>query len=103
MAFKNVTLSLPAALTTVYTCPAGKEAVIHAIFVTPLVDDTTVTIKAGSPGNTGHVGKDIPLVAGGSLYYPKPVNLAENEIIEAQTVTNDDCEIFLSILEQAQS
>lgn len=100
MAFKNDTQSLTAALATLYTVPASKESVIHAIYVTPVVASTHVTIKAGASGSTGFVCKDVPLVAGGTLYFPKPVNLAAAEIIEASCDTDDDAEIFLSILEK---
>lgn len=96
MAFKNATLVLTAAEQIVYTVPAGKEAVVHSLFVTPLVPDTTVTLKAAG----GHIGKDLPLVEGGSLYYPKPANLADGETLVAACGVDGDAEIFLSILEQ---
>ena len=100
MAFINKPLLLTDTLATVYTCPALKEAVIHAVYVTPLVSSTTVDLKAGASGSTGYIGKDVPLVAGGTLYFPKPVNLAAGEILEAKTLVSSDSEIFLSILEK---
>ncbi len=100
MAFINDTTILTNALVTLYTVPALKEAVIHAIYVTPVVAETSVTIKAGASGSTGHIAKEVPIVLGGTLYFPKPVNLAAGEIIEANCLVSSDAEIFLSILEK---
>ncbi len=100
MAFINKEALLTSTLATIYTVPAGKEAVIHAIYFTPLVATTDVTLKAGVSGSTGHVGKEVPLVEGGTLFYPKPVNLAAAEILEAKCLVSSDVEIFISILEK---
>jgi len=100
MAFINKTAVLTDTLATVYTVPALKEAVVHAVYFTPLVASTEVTIKAGVSGSTGHIGKDVPLVAGGTLFFPKPVNLAAGEILEAKATVSSDAELFLSILEK---
>lgn len=100
MPFINKTISLTASLATIYTVPALKEAVIHAVYVTPVVPTTTVDLKAGASGATGYVGKDVPLVEGGTLFWPKPVNLAAGEILEAKAAVLNDAEIFLSILEK---
>lgn len=99
MAFKNDITTLTDTLATLYTVPSLKEAVIHAIYVTPVVSSTTVDIKAGPSGSTGYIAKNVPLVDGGTLYLPKPVNLAASEIIEAKCAVSSDAEIFLSILE----
>ena len=96
MAFKNAGGNLTAALVTQYTCPSGKEAVIHAIFVTPLVASTTVDIKVAGI----YIGKNIPIVEGGSLYYPKPANLEASDTIQALAAVASDAEIFISILEK---
>lgn len=92
----NIAFGLP-----LYTVPAGKEAVVHAIYMTPMVDTQTwVTLKAGAVGSTGHIGREIPAVKGGAPFWPKPVNLATGEIIEAACLADGDIEAFLSILEK---
>ena len=96
MAFKTVAASSAATLTTLYTVPASKEAVVHAIFITPKVAETKVDIKA----NGFYIGYRIPLVLGGSLFYPKPANLETGDTIQALTDVAADCDIFLSILEK---
>jgi len=96
MAFKNAGGNLTASLVTQYTCPAGKEAVVHAIFITPLVLETTIDIKVAGI----YIGKDIPIVAGGSLYYPKPANLEDGDTIQALCAVASDAEIFISVLEK---
>lgn len=102
MAFKNAKLKLQAAMGTVYTCPAGQEAVIHSIICTPLVAESDVSVQVKDTGlATAFIGKDMPLVAGGSLYFPKPLNLAAGEAIEAQCTVNDDVDMVISLLEQA--
>lgn len=97
MAFKNVPAVMAATLTTIYTVPAGQEAVVHAIFVTPKVGSTNIDLKAGG----GYIGYRVPLVLGGTLFYPKPANLEAGDTIEALCDVAADADIFLSILEKA--
>lgn len=96
MAFKNVPLAADGTLQTVYTVPSGYEAVVHAIFITPKVASTYIDLKAGG----GYIGYRIPLVLGGTLYYPKPANLEATDTIQFLADNSGDAEIFISILEQ---
>ncbi len=101
MAFKNAAGVLTTVMTSIYTCPAGKEAVVHSIFATPLVPVTTVSLQFTDAALLStHIGKDIPLIAGGSLYYPKPMNLEAGESLDASCQANGDIEFVMSILEQ---
>jgi len=95
MAFKSFTQASTTSLATIYTVPAGKEAVIHAIFVTPKVATANVDIKAGG----GYIGYRIPLVLGGTLFYPKPANLEAGDVIQFLGDVAGDSEIFISVLE----
>lgn len=96
MAFKNITAVMSNTLTTVYTVPANKEAVVHAIFITPKVGSTNIDLKAGG----GYIGYRVPLVLGGTIFYPKPANLEASDTIQALCDVASDAEIFLSILEK---
>lgn len=106
MAFINRFKDLTALKQKVYTAPAGKEAVIHAIFVTPKdgVSSTLISTNVEATDlSLGYIGRNIPLVEGGTLYYPKPVNLAAGESLECACASDGDAEIFASILEQDAS
>lgn len=96
MAFKNAGGNLTDTLVVQYTCPALKEAVIHAIFVTPKVAATEIDIKCAGI----YIGNKVPAVIGGSLFYPKPANLEAGDTIEALATVTGDADIFISILEK---
>ena len=101
MAFKNAAAVLTTVMTPVYTCPAGKEAVVHSIFATPMVAVTSVSVAFTNAALlTTHIGKEIPVITGGSLYFPKPMNLAAGESLDASCQVNGDIEFVISILEQ---
>ena len=101
MAFKNAAFNLQVAMNPIYTCPVGKEAVVHSIFATPLVATTTVSIQFTDSGLTStSIGKEVPLVFGGSLYYPKPLNLKAGESIDASCLVNNDVDFVISVLEK---
>ena len=97
MAFKNAQATLTGTLATVYTCPASTEAVVHAIYITPHVAETDIDLKAAG----GWLGEEVPLVKGGTLFFPKPVNLVAGETIQAKCAVASDASIFASILEQS--
>jgi len=96
MAFKNAGGNLTSSLVTQYTCPVGKEAVVHSLIVTPLVAATKFTLKCAGI----HTGKDIPLVYGGSAFYSKPFNLEAGDTVQASCTVTDDAELFMSVLEK---
>lgn len=102
MAFLNAQLRLQTIMAPIYTCPAGQEAVVHSILVTPLVLSSTVSLQLKNAAlETAFIGKDMPLIEGGSLYFPKPLNLAAGEAIEASCLANDDVDVVVSVLQQA--
>lgn len=102
MAFTNQFGTINQALNTFYTCPVGFEAVVHSVFISPNVANTLITLGVQNVALAfGPIVKDVPLIYGGTLYFPKPVNLAAGESIQASCSLNADAEIFLSILEQA--
>lgn len=101
MAFINAHLKLQATMQQVYLVPAGQEAVVHAIFATPLVPSSTVSVQIKDAAvQTAFIGKDMPLTTGGTLYFPKPINLAAGESLEASCAVNDDVDLVISVLEQ---
>jgi hypothetical protein len=101
--FKNAGIQVGATRTTLYTCPAGKEAVIHALYLSN-VDGTNsadvdieVTIDGGSTYR--YVGKTIPVPADSTLILDKPINLEASDILAITASASGDVEAFASVLE----
>lgn len=102
-AFKNAGVAVLASRTTLYTCPAATEAVVHAIFISN-VDGTNsadVKIEATIDGGTTYrvIIQDAPVVAGSTLVLDKPINLEANDILAVTASAASDLEAFASVLE----
>jgi len=103
--FKNSGSAIGTSRTTLYTCPAATQAVIHALYISNIdgVNDADVTVEITVDGGTTyfHVAKTVPVPADATLLLDKPMNLEAGDIIALTASTAGDLEVFASILEIA--
>lgn len=108
MAFRNAAVAVGTSLTTLYTCPADYECVIHSLYIantdavnTIAVDIQVTLTKAGLGAR--YVGKNLTIPAGTSLIFDKPITLREGDIIKiaSSAATCDAVISFLATAEQA--
>lgn len=101
--FKNAGTAIGASRTTLYTAPAGTQAVIHAIYISNVDGESTadVSIEITTDGGTTyfHVAKTVPVPADATLILDKPMNLEAGDILALTASVAGDLEVFASILE----
>lgn len=89
--------------TVLYTCPAGKTAVVHALFVTNVdgTDPSMVDIKATVDGGTTyrHIAKTIPVPQDTTFTLDKPVNLGPGDKLTLKASDAAFIEAFASVME----
>jgi hypothetical protein len=112
MAFRNAAISsVGTSLTTLYTCPASTEAVVHALYLsnkhaTDTIQVTVqVTLNGGTPVNLIY---NASILAGQTMIFDKPINLrfvggGTADVIKVQASTTAALDAFASILETAAS
>ena len=102
-AFKNAGAAIGTSSTTVYTCPASTEAVLHAVYLSNVDGvsqvDATVEVYDYSASTFFHVGKTLPVPADSTLVLDKPINLEPQDYLCVNASSASDLECFLSILE----
>jgi len=104
MAFRNNgKLISTTAFEDFYTCPAGKEAVVHALYIanTHATDDILVDVRvniASDTIGTFFIIQAAKIIKGTSLVFDKPINLREGDIIQIKPNIATSCEAFASIL-----
>ena len=91
-------------LLTMYTCPAGTTAVVHAIYLSNVdgTNDATVNVSISGSANFNdrrYLLKTIEIPADSTVVIEKPINLGAGDKLETQASANDDIEVFVSILE----
>jgi len=101
--FKNAGIAIGTSRTTLYTCPAATQAVIHALYISNVdgVNDADVTVEITVNSTYFHVAKTVPVPADATLLLDKPMNLEAGDIIALTASTAGDLEVFASILEIA--
>jgi hypothetical protein len=100
--FKNAAIAVGTTDTTVYTCPSGKTAIIHAVFFSNLTTNTiTVSLKVYDNSVTTNFTllKDIIIPANSSLQIEKPINLEASDVVKVSCNVASSSEVFLSVLE----
>ena len=101
--FKNASRAIAASPgTVVYTAPAGVTAVIHTLAVSnvsSVPENITIHINDASASTSFRLMKDVPVPVGGTMYFPKPINLEEGDSIRLTSSSTNLLEAFLSILE----
>ena len=91
-------------LLTMYTCPAGTTAVVHAIYLSNVdgTNDATVNVSISGSANFNdrrYILKTVNVPADSTVVIEKPVNLGTGDKLETQASANDDIDVFASILE----
>ena len=103
--FKNAGVAIGTSRTTLYTCPAATQTVIHALYISNIdgVNDADVTVEVTVDGGTTyrHIVRLVPVPAGATLQLDKPINLEAGDIIGLTASVAGDLEVFASILEIA--
>ena len=103
--FKNAGSAIGTSRTTLYTCPAATQAVIHALYISNIdgVNDADVTVEVTVDGGTTyfHIAKTVPVPADATLLLDKPINLEAGDILALTASVAGDLEVFASVLEIA--
>lgn len=102
-AFKNAGAEIGTTDTILYTCPAGKTAVVHALFITNVdgTDPSMVDIKVTIDGGTTyrHIGKTIPVPQDTTFTLDKPINLEAGDKLALKASDAAFIEAFASVME----
>ena len=104
MAFKNGAANVSTTRRTLYTVPAGQEAVVHSIFlanVEPNNETVNATIEFFDGSAYFKIGNNLPVPAQSTLVFDKPVNLTAGDSITVVGDKVNGLTCFISILEQA--
>jgi len=106
MAFRNAGVAVGTTMTTLYTCPADYECVIHSLYiantdpVNTISVDISVTMNKAGLGSR-YVGKNLTIPAGTSLIFDKAIALRETDVIALQS-SAATCDAFISFLTTAE-
>ena len=102
--FKSAATGSRTDLLTMYTCPAGTTAVVHAIYLSNIdgTNDATVNVSVSGSANFNtrrYILKTVDVPADSTVVIEKPINLGAGDKLETQASANDDIDVFASILE----
>ena len=102
--FKSAATGSRTDLLTMYTCPAATSAVVHAIYLSNVdgTNDATVNVSISGSANFDtrrFILKTVDVPADTTVVIEKPINLGAGDKLETQASTNDDIDVFASILE----
>jgi len=104
MAFLQRQKAILTTATPIYTTPASKEAVVHALFISNIngTNSVNVTIEVTdtSAATTMKIGYNLPVPAQSTLVLDKPINLETGDILKITAASVNDIEAVASILEQ---
>jgi hypothetical protein len=102
-AFKNAGVSVGTTRTTLYTCPSGKEVVIHALYISNIngTSPATASIEITTDGGSTYfyVGKTLSVPEDSTLVFDKPLNLESGDILAVTAASAGMLEAVCSILE----
>ena len=80
----------------------SSTAIVHALFLSNIdaLQEVTVDIDIYNPGyvTPNIIGKNIPIPAGATLFFEKPVNLEENDSLRVSTASSNDVDAVASTL-----
>jgi predicted DNA-binding transcriptional regulator AlpA len=101
--FKNASIAVNTTPgTIIYTVPLGRTAVVHTLVVSNISanpQNVTIQMVDASASTAFRLVSDAPIPAGGSLSFPKPINLESGDSIRIVASTVTTLEAFASILE----
>ena len=101
--FKNASVVVNATPgTIIYGAPTATTSVIHTLLISntsSVTQDVTVQVIDISASTSFRILANAPIPAGGSLYFPKPINLETGDSVRITASTAGTLEAFASILE----
>ena len=102
--FKSAATGSRTDLLTMYTCPGGTTAVVHAIFLSNVdgTNDATVDVSVSGSANFDdrrYIMKTVDVPADSTVVIEKPINLGAGDKLETAASANGDIDVFASILE----
>ena len=102
--FKSAASGSTTSIQTLYTCPGGTTAVVHAVYLSNIdgTNDATVNLSVSGSANFDHrsyILKTVDVPADSTVVIEKPINLGSGDKLETQASANDDIDVFASILE----
>ena len=102
--FKSAATGSRTDLLTMYTCPGGTTAVVHAIFLSNVdgTNDATVDVSVSGSANFDdrrYIMKTVDVPADSTIVIEKPINLGAGDKLETAASANGDIDVFASILE----
>ena len=102
--FKNAGIAVGTTATTLYTCPASTEGIIHALYISNIdgTNSADVDIEVSVDGTFYYVGKTVPVPADSTLILDKPINLEASDVIRLTASVAGDLQAFASILQITQ-
>ena len=102
--FKSAATGSSSTLGAFYTCPAATTAVVHAIYLSNVDGTNDATIDISISGSQyfqdrKYLLKAIDVPADSTVVIEKPINLGAGDKLEAKASSNNDIDVFASILE----
>ena len=102
--FKTAASGSTTSIQTLYTCPGGTTAVVHAVYLSNIdgTNDATVNLSISGSANFDHrsyILKTVDVPADSTVVIEKPINLGAGDLLETQASANGDIDVFASILE----
>ena len=102
--FKSAASGSTTTIQTLYTCPAATSGVVHAIYLSNVdgTNDATVSVSISGSANFDdrrYILKTVDVPADSTVVIEKPINLGAGDKLETQASSNDDIDVFASILE----
>lgn len=101
--FKNAGVAVGTSDTTLYTCPASTQAVVHALYCANIDGINSVNVSISwtdnSASTTYKIAHNIPVPAGSTLTWDKPINLEAADVLKITASATGDVEATASILE----
>ena len=102
--FKSAATGSRADLLTMYTCPGGTTAVVHAVYLSNVdgTNDATINLSVSGSANfqeRRYLLKTVDVPADSTVVIEKPINLGAGDKLETQASADDDVDVFASILE----
>ena len=102
--FKNAATGSSTDIVPLYTCPSSTTAVIHAVYVSNVDGTNDATINLSVSGSSTfndrkYLLKTVNVPADSTVIVEKPINLAAGYKLETQASSDNDLDVFASILE----
>lgn len=86
----------------VYTSPSGVDSIVHTLAIsnnTGTLQQTSVEVIDTSASTSVRIMNNVPVPIGSTVYFPKPINLEQNDAIRVIGSTAAALTAFMSILQ----